>query len=159
MAGLDGELVRVTGSFIYNDQQRMVEVQAVERLELSGLEDAEQRRLGSLRRESEVELGRMTLVGEVVDSKCHFGVMKPGRSKPHRACAIRCISGGIPPVLRVEDEAGKVEYFLLVAADGSSLTMNVLDLVAEAVEITGNVSRLGDRLLLHADLSSFRRLR
>ena len=28
---------------------------------------------------------------------CFLGVMKPGRSKPHRACAVRCISGGIPP--------------------------------------------------------------
>ena len=46
-------------------------------------------------------LGKQTFVGEIVDSKCFLGVMNPGRLTPHRACAIRCISGGVPPVLLV----------------------------------------------------------
>ena len=112
-----------------------------------------------MQREPELELGLMTLVGEVVDSKCYLGAMKPGRGKPHRACAVRCISGGIPPLLRVEDHAGNVDLLLLVTSDGDSLPMEVLDRVAEPVEITGNVVRSGDRLLLHADLSSYRLLR
>ncbi len=136
----------------------MVEVHAAERLELEGLKEAERQGLGSLQRETELELGRMTLVGEIVDSKCYLGVMKPGRGKPHRACAVRCISGGIPPVLRVEDHNGNVDLFLLVTSDGDSLPMDVLDLVAEPVEIIGQVVRSGERLLLRADLSSYRRL-
>ena len=40
-------------------------------------------------------LGAVTLTGEIVDSKCFLGVMNPGNLKPHKACAIRCISGGI----------------------------------------------------------------
>jgi hypothetical protein len=48
-----------------------------------------------------VSLGTQTLIGEIVDSKCYLGVMNPGALIPHRACAIRCISGGIPPVLLV----------------------------------------------------------
>jgi len=38
----------------------------------------------------------MTLRGEIADSKCALGAMSPGVFKPHRACAIACLSGGIP---------------------------------------------------------------
>src|SRR3989454_11073858 len=34
-------------------------------------------------------LGKQTLVGEIVDSKCFLGVMNPGQLTPHRACAIQ----------------------------------------------------------------------
>lgn len=159
VAGLDGELVRVTGSLIYSGEQRMVEVHALERLAREEMTQVEARTLGDLRQDSEIELGRMTVVGEIVDWKCYLGVMKPGRGKPHRACAVRCIGGGIPPVLRVEDRFGGVDYFLLVSSDGGSLREEVLDFAAEAVEITGEVTRAGDRLLLHADPSSYRRPR
>ncbi len=153
VAGLDGEPVRVTGSLVHNDRARMIEVHAVERLEEDEAQD-----LPRLERETELTLGTMTLVGEIVDAKCHLGVMKPGRGKPHRACAVRCISGGIPPVLRVEDRSGNVDYFLLVSSDGKSVNRDVLDFVADPVEITGRVTRSGDRLVLYADPSSYRRI-
>ena len=58
-------------------------------------------------------LESVTLSGEIVDSKCFMGVMKPGEGKVHRACAAMCIAGGIPPVLVVEKSDGKrfVKYF------------------------------------------------
>src|SRR5437762_1463955 len=40
----------------------------------------------------------VTLHGEIVDIKCHSGAMKPGDGKTHKACAVLCIRGGIPPV-------------------------------------------------------------
>ncbi|MDQ1349362.1 MAG: hypothetical protein QG573_2741, partial [Acidobacteriota bacterium] len=43
---------------------------------------------------AQVPLGRQRLRGEIVDSKCWFGVMKPGQGKAHKDCAVRCISGG-----------------------------------------------------------------
>jgi len=153
VAGLDGEPVRIRGSLIHNEQERMLEVHEVE--PWSG---AEAERLRAAGRPEERQLGRVTLVGEIVDSKCHLGVMKPGRGKTHKACAIRCISGGIPPLLRVEDNAGEVEYFLLVAADGRSVNREVLDLVAEPVEISGEVVRSGDLLVLYADPHTYRRV-
>ena len=153
IAGLDGQPVRVTGTLIANENARMIEVHAVERLD-----GAEARELRRLEPEVERTLGTRTLVGEIVDAKCHLGVMKPGRGKPHRACAIRCISGGIPPVLRVQDGSGNVEYLLLVAVDGRSVNDEVLDLVADPVEITGRVTRAGDRLTLYADPATYRRL-
>lgn len=145
---LDGRPVRVTGSLIHNDRQRMIEVHAVEPLPAGApAEDPEE----------PVSLGSMTLTGEIVDSKCHLGGMKPGRGKAHRACAIRCISGGIPPVLRVEDASGDVAYLLLVSSDGRSVNREVLPLVAEPVEITGEVVlEHGNQLTLYADPSTYR---
>src|SRR5947207_1819862 len=98
-------------------------------------------------------LGRRTLVGEIVDSKCFLGVMNPGQLTPHRACAIRCISGGVPPVLVVRQKNGPAIYLLLVASDGKP----VLDIVAEPVEITGEVEREGDLLILRADPATYHR--
>lgn len=55
-------------------------------------------------------VGEVALVGELVDTKCFFGVMRPGQGKVHRACAVRCLSGGIPPglLLRTADGRGTV---------------------------------------------------
>ena len=93
-----------------------------------------------------------------MDSKCFLGVMNPGQLAPHRACAIRCISGGIPPVLLVRQQDGAALYLLLVSAAGQPVNQQVLDLVAEPVQITGEVERQGDLLILRADPSTYRRL-
>ena len=111
---------------------------------------------------AQVALGRQRLRGEIVDSKCFFGVMKPAQGKAHRDCAVRCISGGAPPafVVRASGPAGEERtlVLLLVAADGASIAGRVLDLVAEPVEIEGEISRLGDQLVLSTDPSTIRRI-
>ncbi len=101
-------------------------------------------------------LGRVTLTGEIVDSKCFLGVMKPGSAATHRACAIRCISGGVPPVLLVRDSEGLAHYHLLVDEDGGAVNARVLDLVALPVEITGELERVGDLSILRADPAGYR---
>ena len=105
-----------------------------------------------------IPLGKQTLVGEIVDSKCFLGVMNPGQLTPHRACAIRCISGGVPPVLLVRQEDGPAIYLLLVSADGKPVNKQVLGMVAEPVEITGEVERQGELLILRADPTTYRKL-
>jgi hypothetical protein len=154
VADLDSKAVRVTGSRVYNERERMIEVHEIEPLGDGAIDERD--RLDEFWRDQ--QLGSMTLVGEIVDSKCHLGVMKPGRGKTHKACAIRCISGGVPPVLRVEDRRGDVRYFLLVSHEGRAVNQQVLSLVAEPVEITGDVSRVGDKLVLSADPSTYRRI-
>lgn len=104
-------------------------------------------------------LGRHVLVGEIVDSKCFFGVMNPGELASHRACAVRCLSGGIPPTFCVRDEAGRTEYLLLVGPGGRAVGREVLDLVAEPVRIEGDVVRHGDLLVLESDPTTYARLR
>ena len=76
--------------------------------------------------------------GEIVDAKCFFGVMKPGHGKPHRSCAIRCISGGIPAVLRSERDNGSTDYHLIVSDKELS------PYVGESIEITGSEGNFDD---------------
>ena len=91
--------VRLTGSLIERPGNRMIEV-------FSASTDA-----GPITSGEEVVLGPVSLAGEIADTKCHFGVMNPGSGKVHRDCAVRCISGGIPPGLLVRDReapAGRI---------------------------------------------------
>src|SRR5262249_13052771 len=88
-----------------------------------------------------------------------FGVMNPGLLTPHRGCAIRCISGGIPPVLLVRKKDGTPLYFLLVSRECKPVNKEVLDMVAEPVQVTGEVVRQGDLLILRADSVSYRRVK
>jgi hypothetical protein len=151
LAQLDGKSVTLKGTLIYRGNQTMVET----RPDL--IQEKQSSRADSL--PNVVSLGKQTLIGEIVDSKCFLGVMNPGQLTPHRGCAIRCISGGVPPILLVKRKKGPANYFLLVSAEGKPVNKAVLDLVAEPVEITGEVERQGELLVLRADPATYRRVR
>jgi len=151
LSPLDGKSISLSGTLIYRDNQTMVEALP------DSIKVADQQS-PVLAGTEPIGLGRQTLVGEIVDSKCFLGVMNPGQLLPHRACAIRCISGGVPPVLLVRPKAGPAIYLLLVSADGKPVNQQVLDLVAEPVQITGEVERQGDWLILRADPTTYRRV-
>ena len=151
---LDGKAVSLKGTLIYRGGQTMIEVVA----DSIKQADAPEIKLSITQVASPVSLGEQTLIGEIVDSKCYLGVMNPGALTPHRACAIRCISGGIPPVLLVRQTNGPPLYFLLVSPEGKPVNKQVLDIVAEPVEITGKVERQGELLVLLADLKKYRRV-
>ena len=148
VAQLTGHNVRLRGSLIYRDEQTMIEL--IE----GSIED-----LGEaptpLSNPMEEELGEQALTGEIVDSKCFLGVMKPGNLKPHRACAVRCISGGVPPVLLVRDEAGFASYYLLVSETGEAVNAEVLDRIAEPLRIEGRVVRRAGMSFLYADPKNY----
>ena len=143
--------VRLQGTLLHRDGRAMIEV-------VPGTVAIEADAAATGRSPPAEDLGERVLVGEIVDSKCYLGAMNPGHLKTHRACAIRCISGGIPPVLLVRDEADRPVYYLLVGPDGAPVNSDVLDFVAEPVELRGRVQRLGERLVLRADTSAIRRL-
>jgi hypothetical protein len=84
--------------------------------------------------------------------------MRPGHTPVHRACAIRCIAGGVPPMFLIKDTDGNTLSFLLVGADGASLNQLVLPFVADPIEITGDVERMDDVFVLKADPTTYRRL-
>ena len=111
---------------------------------------------------AQVPLGRQRLRGEIVDSKCWFGVMKPAQGKAHRDCAVRCISGGAPPAFVVRsagaDGRERTLVLLLAATDGAPLGPRILDRVAEPVEIEGEVSRLGDQWVFSTDPATIHRI-
>jgi hypothetical protein len=62
-------------------------------------------------------------------------------------------------VLLVRQKNGPAIYFLLVSSKGEPVNKQVLDMVAEPVEITGQVERQGELLILRADPSTYRRAR
>lgn len=80
----------------------------------------------------------VALQGEIIDPKCWFGAMKPGEGKVHKSCAIRCISGGIPPVLRVKKNSGNI-YYLLEGEGNENIHETFLEFVAEPITLQGEV--------------------
>ncbi len=147
----DGQGIAVRGYPISRDGRRMLEVVA----DADALSPAPGAGNTTADR---VVVGEHTLVGEIADSKCFLGVMKPGLGKTHRACAVRCISGGIAPVLITESEAGELRMYVLRGRDGSPMNEAVLPYVAEPVQLTGLVSRRGDLLFLDLDPAEIERL-
>jgi hypothetical protein len=143
MGPFAGKTVHLRGSLIYRDGQTMVEV-------VPGSVQAMKRGPTEV---SVDTLGEVTLAGEIVDSKCYLGVMNPGRTKVHRDCAARCISGGIPPAFVTTDG-----FYLLVGGDGRPLQHEVLDWVGETIQVRGEVLRSGETLILRAEPAGFRRI-
>ena len=86
----------------------------------------------------EIPAGIVKLRGEIIDPKCYIGAMNPGQGKTHRSCAIRCISGGIMPML-VYRENGKEKYVVVLGPNKEPINNKVLPYVAEPVEITGQL--------------------
>lgn len=89
-----------------------------------------------------------TLLGEIVDTKCYLGAMKPGRGKPHRDCASLCIRGGIPAALLVRTEGGERHLVHLLNRQGQPLGRELLEWVGEPVEAWGTLRRRDNRLFL-----------
>ncbi|MEZ6017845.1 MAG: hypothetical protein R3F49_22260 [Planctomycetota bacterium] len=159
-APLEGHNVRFQGSLIHRDSVTMIEL-APDSLEDLGPSVTQGAAQGAARGLGEgaarAPEQRLRLAGEIVDSKCFLGVMKPGNLKTHRACAVRCISGGVPPVLLVRDDEGRATYYLLVDEQGGAVNARVLDLVAEPVTIEGRVVTRDGLAILYADPASYTR--
>ncbi len=148
--GFDGRYVKLRGTLIQRDGDAMIEV-TPDSIRMTGS--------GARAMNRPVEnLGEHTVVGEIVDSKCYLGVMNPGHTKPHRECASLCIRGGIPPLLVARDAEGKSVALWLLSERGQPVKQEILDFVAEPVEVTGQVTRNGDQLYLRADPQTYRRL-
>jgi len=148
IAGLDGASVRFNGKKIVRQGTTMLEVVpgTIERFEPSLPPD------GTPVTASRIEdLGSAKFSGEIVDSKCFLGVMNPGRLEVHRACAIRCIAGGIPPMLFTRDAQGREAHLLLVDANGQPLNDRILGFVARPVTIEGRLERRDDLYYLYAE--------
>lgn len=100
-------------------------------------------------------LGSVTLAGEILDTKCWFGAMRPSEGKVHKACASLCIRGGLPPAFFVKDRSGQ-SALMIMTDGGGSYGDDLLPLVAEPVEINAQVARHGDILMLDAPVSNMR---
>ncbi len=134
-----GRRVTVRGWTLERDGRRVVE--------LDPADDAITPAEGVATVPAAVPAGPVTLAGEIVDYKCFLGAMKPGEGKPHKMCATLCVRGGIPPMLVVNEPAGRA-YYLLTGPAGEPIGEGVLPFIADPVEVRGSVeARAGLRLL------------
>ncbi len=146
VAGLTGQAVTVSGSLIHRGTDVMIELAEAPRVDPAG------EFIAPL---SEEDLGMVTLEGEIVDSKCWLGVMNPASWTVHRACAVRCISGGVPPALMIR-RRGEPSVMMLLADDkGEPISHEILDLVGSPVSVTGRLVARGGLLVLRASPDNF----
>ena len=145
-----GKWVKLNGTLVSRNQLSVIAARSAE-----AIEPPENIKITP---DAGTSLGEYSLKGEILDSKCYPGVMKPGQTKTHRACAIRCISGGVPAVFRVQNSRDEVMYFLLADGQGEAVNDRVLDLVADPIEITGEVIRYDDMYVIKADPASYKRV-
>jgi hypothetical protein len=138
-----GKTVRLRGALIYRGNQSMIELV---KDSVSLITDSRQVPAPP------TDLGTFNLTGEIVDGKCYLGVMNPGKGKVHRDCAVRCLSGGIPPIFAANDFWGTPSILVLTDASGKPLPKQAfLNLVAQPVRVHGRVLQAGDTLFLETE--------
>lgn len=149
--GLGGRWVRLSGTRVSHAGHEMIEVEpgsvaltTPPSTAITGAPPVE-------------DLGPHTLRGEIVDSKCFLGVMNPGERQVHRDCAIRCLSGGIPPVFVVRRD-GREWILRMTGPRGEAIGRELLDRVAVPVEVSGEVLKQGEVWWLRAPAHAYRAL-
>lgn len=148
---LNGKEVSFKGTLLYGDGKILLQIDKNDNPSVNiGAESKIQL--------NQKDLGTQTIRGEIVDPKCYFGVMKPGEGKVHRDCAIRCILGGIPPVLHVQNEKGESNYYLIVGPNGEKMNEAVRDVVAEPVSIEAKVIQQDDWIILYTAKEKINRI-
>jgi len=105
-------------------------------------------------------MGSATLRGEILDTKCWYGAMRPNDGKVHKACASLCIRSGLPPAFYARDAGGEEYALLLTDPDGAGIILDeaFLALVADPAEATGEIVAVGDLLQFRVDPSAIRRI-
>ena len=152
-----GVAVRVTGTILRRHGRWMLELVEGEK-GMRGLTAAEEAKLPPLSWPApEVLAEHVALKGEIIDPKCYLGAMKPGGGKTHKACAMLCISGGVPPMLVTRDAARNETFYLLATEEGGVANERVLDFVGDPVEVSGRLERHGDLLILQVAADGVRR--
>jgi hypothetical protein len=116
--GQHGQHVRFKGSLIQKDGSVMIELNDERSFAVLAADPLSQP-------PAPETIGPVTLTGELVDTKCYLGVMRPAVGKVHRACAIRCLSGGVPPGLLVQRPDGSSEVVLLAGPNQAPLQFDV----------------------------------
>lgn len=155
LADRNGAPVRARGVLIERRNRRMLEVPIALN---KWLEPLIADMPGVLVNPPEERLGRFALAGQIMDSKCFFGVMRPARGKTHKACAALCIRGGVPPSFWARDKAGRESVLLMTDAAGGPLGEEIIPFVADPVSAEGEIVRVGDLLQFRADPGAYRRV-
>lgn len=146
----DGRPVRVRGTLLARGEWRMLEIAGGDEW-VSAAEMPEAER-AALRLPPPTPLGAVSLRGEIVDSKCFLGAMKPGGGRTHKGCAVLCLRGGVPPAFVSRDEGDAL--YLLTGADGGPLDPGYFELAGDRVRLAGRAERRGDLRVLSVERAS-----
>lgn len=149
--GLDSREVTIEGTLIYGEGKVLMELTNHEK----SLVEAKANWTDS---KGERRVGDVQIIGEIVDPKCYFGVMKPGEGKTHRACAVRCVAGGIPPVLKVTGAQGHPEFYLLRGPNKERINSDLLPFIGDRIEVTGSRFVADDWDILNIDPATILRV-
>jgi len=144
---IEGKKMKIKGSLIYYNGKTFMQLEPDIRGTFTPLSGEDGRRKFTNDTPSYFE-------GEIVDPKCFFGVMKPGRGKIHRSCAARCISGGIPPVFVSMNEQGNEEYFLMLDGKGKPLNESIIAYIGKPLKIKAQRMEMDDWQFLNLDPSN-----
>ncbi|ADB38545.1 hypothetical protein [Spirosoma linguale] len=143
---LTGKTLRVRGTLLYHEGRAVLELtEGANALLTVSTPSAPPAMTAS------IPLGKVTLSGEITDPKCFLGVMKPGDGRPHRSCAIRCISGGVPPLLYVNDGHSGRNGYVVVGADGEPINKQILAYLGNRVQLRGHLEQVDNWLMLYVD--------
>jgi hypothetical protein len=146
-----GQAVQVRGTVLHRYERWMLELDdANDAIQPVPMDAVLMKRL---QRPKSISMGQVTLPGEIIDSKCYLGGMKPGGGKTHKACAALCLRGGIPPMFVTRGENKRETYYLAVSPSGGLIDPSIIDYVGDAVEVDAQFEKQGDlfRLKLTAD--------
>ena len=86
----------------------------------------------------ERDFGLRRLSGCIIDSKCHYGVMRPVEGITHKSCASLCVRGGIPPFF-VPNCAGANKIFLVTDSEGRAQPELFLSYILDAISVQGSL--------------------
>ena len=148
---LEQSLITIKGTLIYSDGKTILELTEEEASFVKVEPLAEGQTPVFV---DELMKEEITVTGEIIDAKCYFGVMNPGYGKPHMSCAIRCISGGIPPVLWTKMDDGSTDYYIVLGKDGEMINQQLLPYVADIACVKGKVSNYLDWKIIYTDIES-----
>lgn len=150
--------VEVRGTILHRDDRWMLALESDES-SVRVLDSKESMSLSiRLLNQPAVRSKSIALRGESIDPKCYLGAMKPGGGKTHKACAMRCIAGGIPPMLVTRDSAMRESYYLLVDENGNAANEVVYPFVGDQVELSGHLETANAIRKLFISPNTIRRL-
>jgi hypothetical protein len=138
--GLDGRRVRLRATRIERDGDDMLQVES------DGIRTIDD--VAADAAVPAVSIRPVHVVGEIVDGKCHLGVMKPGEGPTHRDCAVRCLLGSVVPLLVVHGERDVPERLALIDERHHPLVADFTALAGRPVRVVGELVAQGPRRFL-----------
>ena len=82
-----------------------------------------------------------------------MGVMRPGNTVVHKACANVCLIGGVPPIFIATTPVLGTRYLLMGDPENHALPDALRDYVAITARMEGTLERIGDALIFRTDVT------